>query len=141
MSRTAAGGLGCNGTTLEGSRTPGSAPPPSCSCPSSRRPSQQWPFPSPCLCLSSPPSNRPGLSGRGTGCIFLELGSVLMGPKTGPVTSRGSSPVPLSSVLETPDSTLEFYTRSPGPLTPPRKPPSHQAHPVPRLSLAIPSGS
>lgn len=141
MSRTAAGRPGLRWDYRAGGWTPESAPPPSRSRPSSRRPSQQCPFPSPCLCLSSPSSNRSGLSGRGIGWIFLELGSVLLAPKTRPVTSRGSSPVPLSSGLETPDSTLQSYTRSPGPLTPPPKPPSHQAHPVPLLALAIPSGS
>lgn len=88
---------------------------PAAAVPSKRPPFQQCPFPSPCLCLSSQPSNGPGLSGRERGWIFLELGLVLLGPKTGPVTSRESSPA--SPVLwpQTPDSTLQSLARSSDP--------------------------
>ena len=42
-------------------------PLPAAAAPSNRPPSQQCPFPSSCLCLSSQPSNRLGLSGRERG--------------------------------------------------------------------------
>lgn len=111
---------------------------PTAAAPSSRPPSQQFPFPSPCLCLSSQPSNRAGLSGRERGRMD--------GPRIGddaPVAQDRASHLlgdslasPVLLAPETPDSTLQS---SPG-LRPPKlssipspKPPKHQAPPGPLL--------
>lgn len=56
--------------------------------------------------------------------MFLELGTVLLGPKTGPVTSREGSPAsPIHRAPKPPDSTLQPLTRSSDPLSPPGSPP------------------
>lgn len=98
---------------------------PAAAAPSNRPPSQQCPFPSPCLCLSSQPSNRPGLSGRERGRMDVpRIGDGAPGAQDSASHLPGERP----SILHppgprTPTSHPPASHQVLGPLPPPESPP------------------